>query len=52
MYQDHAHFVSIDDKHRIKVGEPGSPVAAVERMWKSHPMQRMKSSGSCITHTS
>lgn len=25
-----AQFVSIDDKHRIKVGEPGYPVAAVE----------------------
>lgn len=24
-------FVCIDDKHRIKVGEPGYPVAAVER---------------------
>ena len=30
MYQDIAHFISIDDKHRIKVGEPGFPVAAVE----------------------
>jgi len=24
-------MVSIDDKHRLKVGEPGYPVAAVER---------------------
>ena len=24
-------FVSLDDKHRIKVGEPGFPVAAAER---------------------
>ena len=30
MYRDIAHFISIDDKHRIKVGEPGFLVAAVE----------------------
>jgi hypothetical protein len=24
-------FVSLDDKHKVKVGEPGNPVAAVER---------------------
>ncbi|XP_019855518.1 PREDICTED: uncharacterized protein LOC109584280 [Amphimedon queenslandica] len=29
--RDIAQFVCIDDKHRIKVGEPGFPVAAVER---------------------
>ena len=27
---DHAVFVCLDDKHKVKVGEPGSPVAAVE----------------------
>ena len=27
----HSSFVSLDDKHRISVGEPGYPVAAVER---------------------
>ena len=26
MYRDIAHFISIDDKHRIKVGEPGFPL--------------------------
>ena len=31
MYRDIVHFISIDDKHCIKVGEPGFPVAAVER---------------------
>ena len=29
--QDISRFVCIDDKHRIKVGEPGLPIAAVER---------------------
>ena len=24
-------FVSMDDKHKVKVGEPGCPLAAVER---------------------
>ena len=28
---DHCLFISLDDKHRIKVGEPGFPVAAAER---------------------
>lgn len=28
---DHAVFVCLDDKHKIKVGEPNSPVAAAER---------------------
>ena len=31
VYRDIAHFISIDDKHHIKVGEPGFPVAIVER---------------------
>jgi len=30
-YQDSTNFICIDDKHRVKVGEPGFPVAAVER---------------------
>lgn len=30
-YRDVSIFVSVDDKHRIKVGEPGFPLAAVER---------------------
>ncbi len=30
-YRDISVFVCIDDKHRIKVGEPNYPVAAVER---------------------
>ena len=30
-YRDLSTFICIDDKHRIKVGEPGYPVAAVER---------------------
>ena len=25
------HFICIDDKHRVKVGEPGFPISAVER---------------------
>ena len=29
--RDHCLFISLDDKHRIKVGEPGFPVAAAER---------------------
>ena len=29
--QDLAVFVSLDDKHRIKIGEPNYPVAAAER---------------------
>ena len=31
LLRDHSVFVSLDDKHRIKVGEPGFPVAAAER---------------------
>ena len=30
-YRDFSVFACIDDKYRIKVGEPGVPVAAVER---------------------
>ncbi|XP_071947398.1 uncharacterized protein [Antedon mediterranea] len=30
-FKEHLVFVSMDDKHTIKVGEPGCPVAAVER---------------------
>ena len=33
-YRDMSIFVCIDDKHRIKVGEPDFPVAAVERGWE------------------
>ena len=29
--QDHCGFVSIDDKHKVNIGEPGYPVAAVDR---------------------
>ena len=29
-YRDFSIFICIDDKHRIKIGEPGHPVAAVE----------------------
>lgn len=30
-FKQYSTFVSLDDKHRAKVGEPGYPVAAVER---------------------
>lgn len=30
-YRDYGNFICIDDKHKIKVGEPGLPVAAAER---------------------
>lgn len=30
--RDHANFFCIDDKHRAKVGEPGFPMAAAERI--------------------
>ena len=30
-FRDHTAFVCLDDKHRIKIGEPGFPVAAAER---------------------
>ncbi len=31
LYREHSTLVSMDDKHTIKVGEPGYPVAGVER---------------------
>ena len=31
LFREHAAFVCQDDKHFVKVGEPGSPVVAVER---------------------
>ena len=31
LLRDHSIFLSLDDKHRMKVGEPGFPVAAAER---------------------
>ena len=31
LFRQYSMFISIDDKHRIKVGEPGYPVAAAER---------------------
>ena len=31
LFKDHSVFLSIDDKHKIKVGEPNCPVAAAER---------------------
>ena len=30
-YRDHCTFVSQDDKHTVKIGEPGYPLAAAER---------------------
>ena len=30
-YQQFSRFVSLDDKHKVKVGHPGCPVAAAER---------------------
>jgi hypothetical protein len=30
-FHNFAKFICIDDKHRVKVGEPGLPVAATER---------------------
>ncbi len=29
--RDHCLFVSLDDKHKVSVGEPDCPVASVER---------------------
>ena len=29
--RDYCAFVSIDDKHRIKIGKPNYPVASAER---------------------
>ena len=31
MMREESGFVCLDDKHRVKVGEPGHPVAAIER---------------------
>lgn len=31
-FKDHSVFVSLDDKHRVKVGEPGFPEAAARRV--------------------
>lgn len=30
-FRDHSVFVCLDDKHRVKVGDPGEPLAATER---------------------
>ena len=31
LFREYSFFISIDDKHRIKVGEPYNPVASAER---------------------
>lgn len=31
MVRDHCSFFCLDDKHRVKVGDPGFPLAAAER---------------------
>ena len=31
MFHDHSLLVFVDDEHHLKIGEPGLPVAAVER---------------------
>ena len=31
MFRDHSLLIFVDDKHHLKIGEPGLPVAAVER---------------------
>ena len=31
LFREYSSFISIDDKHRIKVGEPNNPVASAER---------------------
>jgi len=31
LLRDHCSFVCLDDKHKVKVGEPGFPVASAER---------------------
>ena len=31
LFKEHCNFLSIDDKHKVKIGEPGFPVAAAER---------------------
>ena len=30
-FREHSHMFCLDDKHRMKIGEPGFPVAAAER---------------------
>ena len=30
-FREHSHIFCLDDKHRMKIGEPGFPVAAAER---------------------
>ena len=30
LFKEHSVFLSIDDKHKVKVGEPNCPVAAAE----------------------
>lgn len=35
LLREHSNFISIDDKHRLKVGEPGFPVAARRERKKS-----------------
>ena len=30
-FRDSSGFICLDNKHRIKIGEPGSPIAAAER---------------------
>ena len=31
MLQDHCSFICLDNKHKVKVGEPRFPVASAER---------------------
>jgi len=31
LFKEHCNFLSIDDKHKVKVGEPGFLVAAAEK---------------------
>ena len=33
-FRSFSNFACVDDKHRVKVGEPGFPVAAAERGWR------------------
>ena len=30
-FREHSHMFCLDDKHRMKIGEPGFPVAVAER---------------------
>lgn len=41
--KEHSMFVCLYDKHKIKVGEPGFPVAAAER-----GRQVLQAAGSCF----